>query len=45
MRNTFLRILRMLLRAASVFFLTLAICELVSQCKSGEDEEAEDDEQ
>lgn len=43
MKNTFLRILQILLRAVSVFCLTLAICELVSQLKDGE--EADGDEQ
>lgn len=43
MKNTFLRILQILLRAVSVFCLTLAICELISQLKDGE--EADSDEQ
>ena len=41
MRNTFLRILQALLRAVSVFFLTLAICKIVSQLKGREYEEVE----
>lgn len=45
MKNTFLRILQTLLRAVSVFCLTLAICELVSQLKGSEGEGVNGDEQ